>query len=71
MRKLRGGIDFGEFDVQGFISQAGPALGECLDAAGIDWQLVDAEGEGRRFRAAAIHAMPEISLTPVATALVT
>jgi hypothetical protein len=29
----------GEFDVQGFVSPAGHALGECLDAAGIDWRI--------------------------------
>ena len=28
-----------EFDVQGFVSQSGYALGECLDAAGIDWRI--------------------------------
>lgn len=28
-----------EVDVQGFVSLAGHALGECLDAAGIDWRL--------------------------------
>lgn len=45
MKPFDAGVEFGEFDVQGFISQAGPALGECLDAAGIAWQLVDTEGE--------------------------
>ena len=44
MNPFDAGAGFGEFDVQGFISQAGPALGECLDAAGIDWRLPDAEG---------------------------
>jgi hypothetical protein len=29
----------GEVDVQGFVSTSGHALGECLDAAGIDWRL--------------------------------
>lgn len=37
----------GEFDVLGFVSQAGHALGECLDAAGIDWRLDFMEPEPR------------------------
>jgi len=31
----------GEIDVHGFVSHAGHALGECMDAAGIDWRLED------------------------------
>jgi hypothetical protein len=37
----------GEFDVQGFVSQAGHALGECLDAAGIDWRIHVGASESR------------------------
>jgi hypothetical protein len=40
----------GEFDVQGFVSQAGHALGECLDAAGIDWRLDSVESRGQSSR---------------------
>jgi hypothetical protein len=45
MNPFDAGAGFGEFDVHGFISHGGPALGECLDAAGIDWRLLDAERE--------------------------
>ena len=29
----------GEFDLYGFVSQAGHAIAECLDAAGVDGQI--------------------------------
>jgi hypothetical protein len=42
MQRMNGWIDanaLSEFDVQGFVSTGGHALGECLDAAGIDLRV--------------------------------